>query len=89
MSAGAARPAATSRTNHDPATTPDVVSANSPKAMSQTKTNELYVYGIHFTVREFHMMPESGECVCALQNTIPARSELSDFLMRRSCLYAC
>src|SRR5436190_24232190 len=40
---------------------------------------------VHF----IHRMPESGECVCALQNTIPARSELSDFLMRRSCLYAC
>src|SRR5207247_759 len=41
MSAGAARPAATSRTSHDSATTPDVVSANKPKAMSQTMTKDL------------------------------------------------
>src|SRR5207249_2631548 len=37
LSAGAARPAATSRTNHEPGTAPDVVGANHPKAVSQTK----------------------------------------------------
>src|SRR6185295_2942778 len=44
MTAGVANAISRSRTNHELPITPDVVKANSPRMISQTKARDLYVY---------------------------------------------